>query len=1088
VRFVADFHIHSRFSRATSRDLDLEHLYASAQLKGVQVVGTGDFTHPGWFAELREKLEQAEPGLFRLREPLSDPIDKSIPMACRGPVRFFLSVEISSIYSRGGHTRKVHNLVCMSSMEGASRFAARLARIGNVESDGRPILGVDSRDLLEIMLDCDDGAFLVPAHIWTPWFSVLGSRSGFDSLEECFGDLVTHIFAVETGLSSDPRMNWRLAELDGLALVSNSDAHSSSRLGREANCFDTELSFPAIREALKSKDPQRFLGTIEFFPEEGKYHLDGHRKCNARMEPRQTRANRGMCPQCGKPVTVGVLHRVEELANRPNGARPQGALPYTSLLGLDEVIAQALAVGEGSRRVMAERQKMLEQLGPELKILREIPLDTLEESVPPLVLEGLRRMRSGKIHIAPGYDGEFGKIALFEEGEREALLGQLSLLPRKASRRKDDPEGNAGCHAHCGENTTANKSMRSAALEDLPLFSPKILSDAQWAESLNPRQREAVECRGGPLLVVAGPGTGKTRTLVHRIAYRIKQGRVPPEQILALTFTNKAAEEMKERLAKLLEDCNTARCVTVGTFHSFCWRILKDRISSEQDGERFRLCDEMERQELIRRALSGLDMGTHKGESRAWGERISMAKQRLQGPDEAAELANQNPLFPMVYRAYQRELAARWALDFDDLLFITVRRLQEDSHWREDCLNRWRCILVDEYQDINLAQYRLIRLLAPDNPDLFAIGDPHQAIYGFRGADMGFFLRFQEDYPGAHIVHLEKNYRSTETILKASGQIIAGGNKTYYNYQTHPLIQGGARLTITHFPTDRAEAAFIARQIEAMMEGISLFSIASGRAAVNEEEKIRGFEDFAILYRLNAQANVLEEAMKRAGIPYQRVGHDPLLDRPEVKKVIDGLRFLRESVNPDHGEPREALNSLRRQVGIDSVCHLIEKVADLLSLKTLTLEMLARSAEPFGTSIQDFLDHLALMYEPDIFDRRAQRVALMTLHASKGLEFPVVFVTGCEEGLIPFRPPDKDAASDEEEERRLFYVGLTRAKERVFLTYAQTRILYGEQRSSNPSPFLFDINEELVQRHSPNRWIRSQRRDNKRQMRLFGPA
>ncbi len=288
VEFIADLHIHSYLSRATAKNLDLEHLNLWAQLKGIAVVGTGDFTHPQWFSELSEKLEPAEDGLFKLRPEFAAATAHSVPSRCAGPVRFALSAEISSIYKKGGKTRKVHNVVFVPTLDVAERIRVRLERIGNIASDGRPILGLDAKDLLEIVLEASEDAVLIPAHIWTPWFSVLGSKSGFDSLEECFDDLTGHIFAVETGLSSDPTMNWRVSSLDGLTLISNSDAHSPANLGREANLFDTEVSYPSIMEALRTGDPKRFLGTLEFFAEEGKYHFDGHRKCGVRLSPVET--------------------------------------------------------------------------------------------------------------------------------------------------------------------------------------------------------------------------------------------------------------------------------------------------------------------------------------------------------------------------------------------------------------------------------------------------------------------------------------------------------------------------------------------------------------------------------------------------------------------------------------------------------------------------------------------------------------------------------------------------------------------------------------------------------------------------------
>lgn len=310
--FYADLHVHSKYSRATSKDADLEGMAVWAQRKGIAVVGTGDFTHPAWFAELQEKLEPAEPGLFRLRPEIERAVEERVPGSCRRPVRFMLEVEISTIYKKGERTRKIHHLIYAPDLDTASRFRDRLAHIGNIESDGRPILGLDSRDLLEVTLESGPDAYLVPAHIWTPWFAVLGSKSGFDAVEECYGDLADHIFAVETGLSSDPPMNWRVGSLDRYRLVSNSDAHSPPKLGREACVFDTELDYFRMRRALETGEG--YGGTVEFFPEEGKYHLDGHRSCGVRLTPVETRTLDGVCPQCGKPVTVGVLSRVDDLA------------------------------------------------------------------------------------------------------------------------------------------------------------------------------------------------------------------------------------------------------------------------------------------------------------------------------------------------------------------------------------------------------------------------------------------------------------------------------------------------------------------------------------------------------------------------------------------------------------------------------------------------------------------------------------------------------------------------------------------------------------------------------------------------------
>ncbi len=400
MKFIADLHVHSYLSRATSKNADLVNMHEWARKKGISVVGTGDFTHPEWRRGLRDELEVAEPGFFRLRT------DKSLQ------VRFMLQTEISSIYKRGGKVRKVHNLVYMPDMEKAEVFSKKLGELGNVASDGRPILGLDSRDVLEIVLECSSDAFLVPAHIWTPWFSVLGSKSGFDSIDECYRDLAKHVFALETGLSSDPAMNWRLSGLDRFTLVSNSDAHSPAKLGREANIFDCDFSYYGILEALRTR--QGFSGTIEFFPEEGKYHVDGHRKCGLRMMPTETLKRGGLCPVCGRKVTVGVLNRVEALADRKEGSLPPGgARPFEKLVGLDRIIGMVRQRGPATKGVLREYERLLESLGSELFVLREADLEDIERASDSLLAEGVRRVREGSVCIEPGFDGQYGKVRLF---------------------------------------------------------------------------------------------------------------------------------------------------------------------------------------------------------------------------------------------------------------------------------------------------------------------------------------------------------------------------------------------------------------------------------------------------------------------------------------------------------------------------------------------------------------------------------------------------------------------------------------------------------------------------------------------------
>ncbi|MCG8605640.1 endonuclease Q family protein, partial [bacterium] len=378
MKFVADIHLHSYFSRATSKQLNLEHLYKWAQLKGVQVVGTGDIAHPGWLAEMTRKLEPAEEGLFRLKPEYARAMDQEVFKACRGTVRFMLAGEISNIYKKNNKVRKIHNVVFLPSFDAVQKLQASLEGIGNIRSDGRPILGLDSRDLLEILLETDPQAYLIPAHIWTPWFALLGSMSGFDSVQECFDDLTPHIFALETGLSSDPPMNWRLSALDRYTLVSNSDAHSPQKLAREANLFNTELNYPAIFDALKTGSAATFEGTVEFFPEEGKYHFDGHRKCGIRWDPKTTLTHEGVCSDCGRKVTVGVMHRVEKLADRKTDDPVSARHPFTRLIPLPEILAEIYDVGVNTKKVRKSLEMLLSKLGSELHILMDVPTEDLE--------------------------------------------------------------------------------------------------------------------------------------------------------------------------------------------------------------------------------------------------------------------------------------------------------------------------------------------------------------------------------------------------------------------------------------------------------------------------------------------------------------------------------------------------------------------------------------------------------------------------------------------------------------------------------------------------------------------------------------
>ncbi len=397
MRVIADLHLHSKYSRATSRDMDVENLARWCKLKGITLVGTGDFTHPVWFRELRAKLKPTGRGLFTY-----------------DGVHFLLSVEVSNIYPQGGRLRKIHNVILAPSFEVVERINAVLGRFGNLMADGRPTLSLPSDKLVEYIVDLSPECLIIPAHVWTPWFSLYGSNSGFDALSECFRDQTRHIVAAETGLSSDPPMNWRLSELDRVMLMSNSDAHSPAKLGREANVFEMDLDYGELVRIFREKDTSRFLYTIEFFPEEGKYHFDGHRNCSQRLAPKEAKALNNVCPVCRRPLTVGVLHRVEMLADREEGYVPEAAVPYRNLIPLEEIVAEARGAGVGTGGVREEYLTLCREFGGEFAVLLDVPLDDLARTASPRVVEGLRHVREGQVLIKPGYDGVFGEVHIFE--------------------------------------------------------------------------------------------------------------------------------------------------------------------------------------------------------------------------------------------------------------------------------------------------------------------------------------------------------------------------------------------------------------------------------------------------------------------------------------------------------------------------------------------------------------------------------------------------------------------------------------------------------------------------------------------------
>ena len=1036
--FYADLHVHSKYSRATSRNCDLEHLAFWARKKGIAIVGTGDFTHPAWQTEIKEKLVPAEPGLFRLRPDLERAVEERLPAACRSArttTRFMLSVEISTIYKKLDKTRKIHHLIYTPDFAGMERVTASLARIGNVSSDGRPILGLDSRHLLEIALESHPGSYLVPAHIWTPWFAALGSKSGFDAIDDCYADLAGHIFAVETGLSSDPPMNWRVSSLDRFRLVSNSDAHSPEKLGREVCVFDTDLDYFALRRALETGEG--YGGTLEFFPEEGKYHLDGHRSCEVRLSPNETRRHGGLCPVCGKPLTVGVMHRVEDLADRPEEAAPPAtAGAMRSLVPLPEILSEILEVGPKSRRVARHYESLLGRLGPELPLLDSVPLEDIGPASSTLVAEAVARLRREEVVREAGFDGVYGTIRLFEDAELRrftrgaSLFGDESAPPgpaaRKPAPRPPEPVADDGDGSRPGE---------ASGLSPLPPESPEprpgapAHTAAALLTGLDADQRQAAEIVSGPLLVVAGPGSGKTRMLTYRIAHLVRNHGVSPGGCLAITFTRRAAGEMRERLRALLPD--TAEDVPVHTFHSFGLSVLREHWNAAGLQRGFRVATDDERVRLLRDAL---DLSERRARSQLAAisrARRTAAVPEADGPGEAEE-------------AYRREMEIRNWIDFDDLVVRAAEVLESEPSIRSEYRRRHPFVSVDEYQDVDAQQVRLVRQLVPPEGNVCAIGDPDQAIYRFRGADVRFFAAFREHFPGTRVVRLARNYRSERNIVALSAQVIAPSGSVQ---RSVPVLEDApALVTIHDAPTEKAEAEFIVQSLEQALGGHSFFSIDSGRSAESEGRDL-SFSDFAVLYRTEAQAAPLVEALARSGMPFQQRSHRRLLDHPGVASVVDALRQA-----PGAGTVLERLEAVRPAGG------------DGDSTETRAArELLRPVAAACGDDADRFLADLALGTEVDTWDPRADRISLLTVHAAKGLEFPVVFIAGCEDGLLPLRWGRPDPA-DLDEERRLFYVGVTRARTKLYLTRARKRLARGKVRDRAPSPYLADIEERLLER------------------------
>jgi len=1084
MKIIADLHIHSHYSIATSKKLNPEYLDYWAALKGIQVIGSGDFTHPGWIKELKEKLEPAEPGLFTLKDEFRLKRPFKNPQITKHKTRFLLSSEISNIYKKNEKVRKVHNVILAPDFSTVEKIQQKLDAIGNITSDGRPILGLDSRDLLEICLNASENIFFIPAHIWTPWFSALGSKSGFNSIDECYGDLTSHIYAVETGLSSDPPMNWMCSFLDKFTLVSNSDAHSPEKLGREANLLNTDLSYNNITESIRSGDPDQFLGTIEFFPQEGKYHYDGHRKCNICWDPVETMKYKTICPVCGRKVTVGVMHRVAELSDRDDFTTAENKHPFYSLIPLKEILSEILGVGPQSKSVSNHYAALLEKAGPEFNILLQLPLDQLSYRGGELIAEGVKRMRTGNVDIKQGYDGEFGRITVFSKNEIEALSRQPSFFQQNPTVKHSPQKEKKIFDFNIKEyHTLKEKVPEKMMVKEQQLMFEK---DTLFKE-LNPEQRQAVEHTTGPALVIAGPGTGKTRVLSSRIAYLIQNQRVEPASILAITFTNKAADEMKTRI-KILFNSNKMRDkLTVSTFHAFGYSVLQhysEKLSRNSD---FIIIDEAEKKKIISEYLNCM-----KNQVKKISDTISQMKQQVktEGETDEGELLAQ----------YEAFLEKENLFDLDDLIQKVVYLFRTHKDILEQYKKQFKWILIDEYQDINAAQYNMICLLIDDNDkNLYAVGDPNQAIYGFRGSDTRFINQFMTDFPQASIYKLKTSYRCSNTILNASDNILTPAeteNLTAEKVDTFLKgLQQGVNIQISTHPTEKSEAEFVARTIENMMGGLRFFSMDSDITQGSGSDDINSLSDFCVLCRTLRQTEAIKKAFSDHSIPAQITGEKPFFKKSPAREIIDLLKL---GLHPEHTLLETRLvkqnlissdemdwlkNSITDNTLSDSLKLLLNFVKAKIDIEdNFTEKRILELADNVNNSYDEFLKFTYLGTSIDMYDPDTEQVSVMSMHASKGLEFQTVFITGCEDGLIPYSFFESQT-TDIEEEKRLLYVSMTRAKKYLYLTNAKKRFLFGQQKTMHPSPFLTSIKEELIER-SQVTYKRKPKKDDK-QMGLF---
>ncbi|MFQ8887974.1 MAG: UvrD-helicase domain-containing protein [Bilophila wadsworthia] len=967
--FRADLHVHSRFSRATSGRLNIRNLAAWSMIKGLSVMSTGDFTHPAWRDELRRDLVYDDnSGLYRVRE--KTPLETEIPGFSRpdgaSEPQFLIQAEISSIYKKDGSVRKVHNVVITPSLESADKLSNKLAAIGNITSDGRPILASIASISLKWCLKPTSAACSFRAYLDAVVFA-FGSKSGFDALEDCFGSLSSHIFALETGLSSDPDMNRLWSALDRYALVSNSDAHSGENLGREANLFEGTPSYDGIFDALRraARDEEGsgciYRGTVEFFPEEGKYHLDGHRACNVVLEPEESMKIGNICPVCGKPLTVGVLHRVMALADRKAPVMPKHDPGFVSLFPLPEMLGELLSVGPKSRKVQERQSELVRLFGSEMDILHTVPESDLRQHWDALG-EAVAR-GAGRRHQGSGLDGEYGVVKVFSEEERKQFVtgryrssSLLMLCPKPKTGQKTQSGTFQGTSIETGIPVRGNDAPGApdaARSEGVPVFRSAA---------------ESHPSRPNPVLVLRAPVPAKPAPLWAASSAFLKDG-IPAQRILAVTFTRRAAAELRERLERALgEGVPLPQADTLHALALSHWGSAEEALPAV-------LPEETARSVFAKaNALSAADA------RRVWDE-LSLARERL------APLTDEQSALQERYHAAKRE---RKLADYTDLLEHWLARLQAEPE------RQWTNVLVDEIQDLSPLQVALVRALMPgDGHGFFGIGDPDQAIYGFRGAHPDVQSALREAWPSLESVTLAASHRSAAGILTSASALLGLSSACG---KLIPTRNTEACLHLFSAPDARKEAAWVADQVALLLGGTSHTLEDSRRRDATLATPCSPGE-VAVLVRMKALIPPLKTALERRGVPCSAPETAPFWGDPSAALILElaGLRFQRPfaapegpgSLDVDVPQLAASLPEQLWQAGPSALASHLDaaKLLAPLFTESAACNALLRAFREQGKTWEGLLDWVCLRQDLDLVREQAEQVQIMTLHAAKGLEF-----------------------------------------------------------------------------------------------------